>query len=316
MGLFSILKRNSKLALRGSWGRAILIILILMGVSLLISTLSQITTSIFVVHPTSGNPMMEPNYLDDPASAFAKAFNFSIPEWIIMAARAIMSLLLVTPLSLGAIRWYYSLVHGQKLPLSEIFYFFESGKAYGRAICYEFLVGIRTFLWSILFFIVPGGIFGISIYFLSGTEELPRSTSAIASTGIFLAVILAILAMIFYAACINRYTLTPYLLSEDPELSVRQAIKTSIKYTRGYRFSLVWFGFSYFGWLLLCVFVFPMLYVQPYYSTGFAMYARFIIEKNRFEVPEQTQEFSASTCEIETNTQAPELTQEINRTEN
>lgn len=289
MGLFSIIKRNSKLALRGSWGRAIIILLIMAGVSMLITAFTQIAVEMFAPRHFFGNPTME-RY--DTIMELAGEFRFSAAEWIIFGASAALSVLLVSPLSLGAARWYYNLVHGGNMPVTELFYYFERGRSYARAILYEINIGIRSMLWAVLFYLPPSAIFGIAVFFLSGNEELSRAGVMTATLGIFLSVALFLLMTIFYAACVCRYALTPYLMAEDADLTVRKAIKLSVAYTKGFRFSMVWFVLSYTGWFLLLVFLWPTLYVTPYYSTGIAMYSRFIIEKNR-SATEVTQEFSA-----------------------
>lgn len=294
MGLFKILKRNSKLALRDNWGRAATILLIACGVSALLLILGQFALTVFVMRPMMDNPTMEPQDGGSAIGFFKDAF-FSIPpaEWIIIGITFALTVLLIIPLSLGVTRWYYNLVHGNSMPVSGIFHYYENGKNYWRSIWYHINIGVRNCLWILLFYTVPSGILFASVYFLTGERDLPRAATAIATSGIFLAVIMFLLATLFYAACICRYSLVPFLLAEDDSLGVFKAIKTSIAYTKGYRFSMVWFDLSYLGWLMLIIFLFPIFYVWPYYSTGLAMYSRFIIEKNRFEAPDMTKEFSA-----------------------
>lgn len=297
MGLFSILKRNSKLALRGNWGRAIIILLIVMGVSSFITAVTQIAAGVFIPDSMIYNPAIG-NY--DTVWELAGEFRFGMAEWIIFGTSAVLSILLVAPLSLGQARWYYNLVHVRSMPVTELFYYFETGRAYARSVLYEINIGIRSLLWMFLFYAPPSAVFGVALFFLSGNEELSRAGLVTATSGIFLSVILFILATIFYAACVCRYSLTPYLIAEDADLTVRKAIKLSVKYTKGFRFSILWFALSYIGWFFLAAFFFPLLYVVPYYSTGIAMYSRYIIEKNRNPVPDTTQEFSANTEELET----------------
>lgn len=289
-----MLKKNSKLALKGSWGRAILLLLITMGVSVLVPTLRQIATSVFVPAPVFSNPTMEPPFSGDFFNAFVETFRISWVEWVIIVVSGILSLLLSVPLSLGVVRWFYNIVHGRSLPITEAFHFFETGRTLWRAIWYEINVSIRCGLWAILFYCVPSSILGVSIYYLSGNGEPDRSAAAVATTGIFLSVVLFLLATIFYAACICRYALAPYLLSESDDVTVKSAIRSSIAYTKGYRFSLMWFSLSFIGWFLLLIPALPVVfYVFPYCNTAVAMYSRYIIEKNRYSEPDSTKEFSS-----------------------
>lgn len=301
MKLFPTLKRNSRLALRGSFGRAIVILLITMGVSTLISALAQVAMSMF-----AGPVNYVTAALNDADMTFLKmlaGFRMNPAEWIIISAVTVVSVLLMAPLSLGAIRWYYSLVHGEPLSVAELFYFFESGKLYARSIFYEINMSVRSLLWLVLFYGPPSAVYGISMYFLNGGEERAREALITATAGIFLSAILFILATLFYAACICRYALTPYLIAEDGDLTVRQAIKLSVKYTKGFRFSIIWFAASYAGWflLMLIAFMIPVFYVVPYYSTGMAMYSRFIIEKNRGGISGETREVTVSDGESAAN---------------
>lgn len=291
MGLFSIIKKNSRLALKGNWGRAIVILIIMGSVSLLITVVTQMAMTMFVP-PQAWNAAEQVETYSD-LMQFAEGYRISAAEWIVYGVSTLLSILLISPLALGAARWYYRLVHGENLSVTELFFYFERGRSYLRAIFYEINLGIRSLLWMLVFYAVPSVILGIATFFLSGDAELTRAGTTTATLGILLAVVLFLLATLFYAACLCRYTLTPYLMADNADLTVRQAIKLSVKYTRGFRFQILWFLLSYIGWFLLLIFIWPTLYVTPYYSTGIAMYSRYLIEKNRSMPAEVTQEFSA-----------------------
>jgi uncharacterized membrane protein len=213
-------------------------------------------------------------------------------EWIIVGVFSLLMLLIVTPVEMGAARWFYALVHGEKQPVSEAFWYFESGRRYCRSVWCCVNVNLRSFLWSLPFFALPGGLLAYSSYWLS-REDVTRAQSAAATIGALMAGCLMILAAVFYAACVSRYMLTVFLLGESDDVTVGRAIRDSVRYTRGFRFSLMWFAFSYIGWFLLCWLFFPAFYVWPYYSAGIAMYALYIIEKKRHEAANATLEFAA-----------------------
>jgi uncharacterized membrane protein len=292
MGLFSMIKRNSKRALKGSWGRAVTLALLVFGATLLLSVLQQAAIEMFVT-PGTPQPFAPPPPDADFSRFAAYIFSaFPLAEWIIIGVFTALMMLIIVPVEMGAARWFYGLVRGDKQPVSDAFYYFESGRRYGRSVWYSVNVGLRTFLWSLLFFAVPGGLLGYSAWWLS-RADVTRAQSAAATIGAFIASMLLILAAVFFSACVSRYVLAIYLLGEGDGVTVGQAIRNSVRYTRGYRFSLMWFGLSYIGWILLCFMFFPLLYVWPYYSAGIAMYALYIIEKKRHETPEATLEFAS-----------------------
>jgi uncharacterized membrane protein len=289
MGMFSMIKRNSKRALKGNWGKAVTLTLLVFGAITLFTILQQAAIEMFVSRvPQAALPPP-----DADLAQFAGYVAQAVPpaEWIIVGAFSALMLLIITPVEMGAARWFYALVRGEKQPLSEAFWYFESGRRYGRSVWYSVNVGLRSFLWSVLFFAVPGGLLGYSSYWLS-REDVTRAQSAAATIGALIASCLMILAAVFYSACVSRYMLAVFLLGESDDVTVGRAIRDSVRYTRGFRFSLMWFALSYIGWFLLCGLLFPALYVWPYYSAGIAMYALYIIEKKRHEAASATLEFA------------------------
>lgn len=62
------------------------------------------------------------------------------------------------------------------------------------------------------------------------------------------------------------------IICDYPELSPWQAIKLSKKIIRGNRTELFVLDLSFIPWFLLCVFIFPVIYVNPYVMTTQALY--------------------------------------------
>jgi uncharacterized membrane protein len=289
MGMFSMIKRNSKRALKGNWGKAVTLTLLLFGALTLFAILQQAAIEMFVSR--APEPALPPPDADLAQLAGYVAQAIPPAEWIIVGVFSALMLLIITPVEMGAARWFYALVRGEKQPISEAFWYFESGRRYGRSVWYSVNVGLRGFLWSVLFFAVPGGLLGYSSYWLS-REDVTRAQSSAATIGVLIASCLMILAALFYSACVSRYMLAVFLLGESDDVTVGRAIRESVRYTRGFRFSLMWFALSYIGWIMLCCLFFPALYVWPYYSAGIAMYALYIIEKKRHEAASATLEFA------------------------
>lgn len=62
------------------------------------------------------------------------------------------------------------------------------------------------------------------------------------------------------------------LMCEYPNLSPWEAIKLSKKMIRGNRSELFVLDLSFIPWMFLCIFIFPIIYVVPYYWTTRALY--------------------------------------------
>lgn len=69
------------------------------------------------------------------------------------------------------------------------------------------------------------------------------------------------------------YSMAPYIIYENPNLTANEAIALSRKLTDGAKGDLFVFGLSYFGWMLLNVFTLGILgivYIYPYQCTAHA----------------------------------------------
>lgn len=290
MSLFSVLKRNSRLALRGMWGKSVAVMLITAGVSLVITVLRNTAIDLFGT-PISFDPRFAMRYGVNE-QFFRSLLETGPVEMAILLVSVLLAIALLAPLNLGTIRFHNALVHSRNPGVVELFHFFESPMAYRRAVWYDINLTVRCLLWAVAFYLIPGGILGGSVSMLVRADvEAERSVVAMATVGMLLAAFLFLLATVFYIATINRYVLTAYLLCLDDTMTVGKAIKTSVAYTKGYRFSFLLFELSFIGWAALCLFVFPVLYVAPYFRTSIAMYARYIIEKNTFTPAGATKEF-------------------------
>lgn len=70
------------------------------------------------------------------------------------------------------------------------------------------------------------------------------------------------------------YAMTFYILADHPEMSAKDAIKTSQVMMDGHKMDLFVLELSFIGWYLLCVITFGIaaLYVGPYVSASYAAF--------------------------------------------
>ncbi|MCF0131907.1 MAG: DUF975 family protein [Pseudobutyrivibrio sp.] len=69
------------------------------------------------------------------------------------------------------------------------------------------------------------------------------------------------------------YSMTPYILMDQPEISATDALKKSMAMTKGYKWDIFVFYLSFIGWLLLAGITFGIVgifYVIPYYTLSLA----------------------------------------------
>lgn len=112
---------------------------------------------------------------------------------------------------------------------------------------------------------------GIKVTYKEAFENYGKKLGAAFLQGLLidlLSVLFIIPGIIFYYSSYFTYQ----LICEYPELSPMQAIKLSKKIVKGHRSELFALDLSFIPWGLLCIAVFPLIYVIPYVSTTQALY--------------------------------------------
>ena len=70
------------------------------------------------------------------------------------------------------------------------------------------------------------------------------------------------------------YSLTPFIVKDNPQLSPNQAINLSMKMMKGHKFDLFYLYLSFIGWILLAILTLGigLLWVIPYMQTSMAAF--------------------------------------------
>ncbi|MBP3256803.1 MAG: DUF975 family protein [Bacteroidales bacterium] len=140
----------------------------------------------------------------------------------------LLEIFLLLPLEVAFLNIFRKLlVNGDNNMVGNLFNFSNYWKKIGGML----LVGILTFLWSLLF-IIPGIIKAFS------------------------------------------YSMTPYILDENPELGASEAIHRSRMMMKNHKFDLFWLYLSFIGWFLLCCITcgIGFLWLAPYMDTAKAAF--------------------------------------------
>ena len=216
-------KDSALSALRGNWGKAILAVLVYFLIVLAIagpagyaSVMMQDAMDVSSISSLS-ELVQDPDYL-----AAQKTTNG------VSGLTFLLEIFLLLPIGVAFLNVFRKLlVNGDNNTLGNLFDFSN----YWRKVGGMLLVGIFTFLWSLLF-IIPGIIKAFS------------------------------------------YSMTPYILDENPELGASEAIHRSRMMMKTHKFDLFWLYLSFIGWWLLCILTcgIGFLWLAPYFQTAKAAF--------------------------------------------
>ena len=84
------------------------------------------------------------------------------------------------------------------------------------------------------------------------------------------------------------YSLTPFIVKDNPELSPNQAISLSVRMMKGHKLDLFCLYLSFAGWFLLCILTIGVgfLWLMPYVQTSLAAFYQDV--KNEYAYREVT----------------------------
>lgn len=102
----------------------------------------------------------------------------------------------------------------------------------------------------------------------------------------FLAVLLT-LGLFFGFAAIQKYTLLEGLLTENPQRGVIDTLAQSRKIIRPISFAAARTKLRFAPWAILCLLIFPLIYVMPYYCQSVGCITKAALDKNHLTVSSQ-----------------------------
>ncbi len=187
----------------------------------------------------------------------------------------IIAFFMLAPLLLGVIRFFWRLIFGaDDKPLS-VFYWFSDGLKYKRALKLIAALALRALLFGLILFL-PALIVD---FFTGGTFyelfdlSIPLWTENLYYLSIFLKTIATVLLLFIMA----KYYLAPFLIIADENMEIDEAVHMSSVIAKNTMLDYIYLIFSFFGWFIISVLVFPLVFTMPYFITSLSVHARFAI---------------------------------------
>ena len=125
--------------------------------------------------------------------------------------------------------------------------------------------------FKVLYLYSDKNIFSNAFYI--GFRNYGRAIGGMILTNIFI----VLWSMLFVIPGIIKaysYALTPYILVDDPNISIREAIRKSQNMMDGQKFNLFYLQLSFIGWFLLSILTMGigLFWLTPYYATAKAAF--------------------------------------------
>ena len=86
--------------------------------------------------------------------------------------------------------------------------------------------------------------------------------------------------------------MAPFLIAADEDMEVDEAIHMSDTISKRTMLDFIYLFFSFFGWILVSVLVFPLIFTMPYILISFGVHVRFAIAEYNKRIDLKTRESS------------------------
>lgn len=213
---------------------------------------------------------------------------------------SIITFLLSGAYTIAYMRLFIGMFKSTEMPTFKSF--FGDFKYFWKCICANLWQGLWIYLWTLAFVFGAAIVFGI----LAAPAFIPAGGFENLSGGA-LAWIIIVGIIVYIGAVVGlmwkamQYCLQLFVIAENPEISVIDALTLSRKMTKGYKWKLFLLELSFIGWFLLGIFTLGILYlwVMPYYEMTFVNAFMFI--KKNFEEQNGAAPVASETPAVEEN---------------
>lgn len=188
---------------------------------------------------------------------------------------AIGGIFLTFPLFLGLVRFFWRMIFGADDRQLVLFYYFSDREKYKRALRLSVSLALRAAGLAVLLFlpaIIIDIFSGVKIYDIMDIP-IPIWTGNLYYLSVFLKTVAAVVLFFIMA----RYYLAPFLTVADEDMDVAEAMHMSCTLSKDTELDFIYLIFSFIGWILISVLIFPLVFTAPYFMTSLSVHTRFAV---------------------------------------
>lgn len=271
MNAEKMIKTEAKHALSGKWPEAVMAVFILLFMPIIAALILMAAYSVL------GEGDVSEIFRNEPVKTAVFAA---------LHVAAIVAFLLLSPLFTGFARFYSRAAAGEDAELSDVFYFFENGSKYKRAVA--FMSGLLVKCVGIL---IVCEMAAVTVAAVADENEIIT----------MVAISLAIVGVVAAFLWLHRFAFQVMLFSYK-DYDAASAAKTGAKIASGNTGKLIKLTVSFVPWLLLMFFVVPFLYVYPYMTCAYFVSVKYIAADYFRKQETREQMFSPDTVAVNKST--------------
>lgn len=202
-------------------------------------------------------------------------FSISIKSVLFTSICVLINFVIITPLLYGVALLLVRLTEDKSCEIADIFFYFSSVRLFLKTLFSGVITGLGS-LFYLCVLTAPANLMRVVKTAIS-MGAVPSSPILFLSDFLYMG--LLVLGIIFYFAVSLRYLLVPFILARDEHISVKVAIKTSVRATRLIKPEICFFILSFLWALILSVLIIPAFYLLPYISISVTLYADFLLKQ-------------------------------------
>ena len=231
--MYSRLKLSARLALNGSYLKILPLITLIIFVVFIFSVIN------FVV-----NGIVDIKYF--PA--------------VFASVSLLVYLIIISPVRLRIEIRHFMLARGMKN--------IKVKTQFVKSLVFYPIVFCLKMFWFAVFEAVPLSCAMFLHFYLSEKSLSAKATV----TFIVCIAVLAVVGLGFYLVFVQRYSESEFYLASYEDFTALDAIRESVRKTRGNLCGILFFKLGFIPWFLLCAGIAPMLFVIPYYKQSLTLY--------------------------------------------
>ncbi len=194
---------------------------------------------------------------------------------ISFAVMLIFLLFIILPLFLGLLRYFWRMLFSAKDKPVSVFYYFSDKASYKRALLLILSYALKFAIWGALLYIPILIVRLMSEDFIYDFVNMPipvwtANLSAVIS-------FLKVFSFVLVWFIMIRYYLAPVLFVANDDIEPAEAMHMSTIISKKSAADFIFLMLSFLGWIILSVFVVPIIFTVPYIITAYLVHSRFAV---------------------------------------